>query len=642
MTLKERHFEEFGNEQQATKDELNDLKEWRRLKDYEEEAVALYHDLGENLEEYTAQMRTRDQMEMEFQCGRNKQIDKDLSVNAQRALAAARSIPYAMEQERIKVTREKVQADFKAGVESSMANTKISTNATGSQQASKQSEVTRSKPEKHDSTSQLVSSTEAGSPRQQETTKPNLRGTHDQLRSQAPDQSQSASATIGQSNCSGTSVGVGSSKQQEKKKQPSAEEIRRQFVEQGRNKAAEAGLSGHKERKIELSPEGVCSNSQARVQAQPAALTGMPTTTTTNVRTVPPQSAASAPLKRLRDGDIFLRPYNYGPIAAESQQRTRVNSGVHHPEDGVLVRKEPGLTKFYLGCSSYAEQSLAHNTHQAPDTSRGNPVIRSTEHSPRRTSPHHSSNSTSPDKSSDSTSPDESSDSTSPEKSPNSTPPYQAPDANYKPPSPADPSPPRKPVPQTVPVVSSFNTRNVGNEFKNGDQYEPPNNSRPLLKFEWVPYRCAISRLLGNKDRPSSWNDPPINGMFGRAREDDMQLDSLVRMQKFEERQKLRRSVCSQGGTSQQERTERERKKKLACEQKWKELDELCRKTCSQGGKPQQKDMSQQELEELCRKTYSQGGTSQQKESQNSNLTSDLKRRLDRLCEDIDGISHLE
>lgn len=454
MTAKQRQFEEYVNEQQARRDEISDLKEWRRLKDLEEEAIALYHDIGENLEKYTTQMRTRDQMEMELQCGRNKQIEKDLSVNAQRALAAARSIPYAMEQERIRATKARVQADFKAGVEASMANTKIITNTTESQQASQKSELTQSKPKKHHNTSQPVSPTEAASPRQQqEKPKPSPAEICDQLQGQAPNQSQSPSATIGQPTCSGTSVRIGSSKQQEEKNQPSTEEVRRQFVEQGRKKAAEAGLSRHKEPKNELSSEGVCSKAQARMRAQPAALNRTPTTTKI-VRTVPPQSADYTPMRRFWEGDIFLGPR---PKAADFQ-RMRIYAGVHYPKGGVLVRKEPGLTKLHLGRSSKEEQSLAHNTYQSPDTSRENRVIRSTEHSPKSTSRHQASNSTSPDKSSDSTSPEKSSGSTSPEKSSKSTSAHQAPDAKNKPPSPAVPSPPKTPVPQIVPVVSSFNT----------------------------------------------------------------------------------------------------------------------------------------------------------------------------------------
>lgn len=485
MTAKQRQFEEYVNEQQARQDELSDLKEWRRLKDLEEEAIALYHDLDENLEEYTAQMRTRDQMEMELQCGRNKQIEKDLSVNTQRAVAAARSIPFAMEQERIKATKAKVQADFKAGVEASMANTKISINATGSQQASKQSEVTQSKPKKHRKTSQSVSSTEAGSPKQQqEKTKPSSEEICDQLQDQAPNKSQSPSATIDQLTSSGTPVGTSSSKQQEEKKQPSAEEIRCQFAEQVQKRLAEAGLLRsaaplrHQERKNELSPEGVCNKPQAPLQAQPAALTRMPPITKT-VRPVPSQSAASAPLRHLGNGVIFGPNCWTGPSTGY-QQQTRLNYGVHYSEGSVLVRKETGLTKAFLGCSSQAEQSLAHNIHQSPDTPPEHRVITSTERSPERISPHQSSNSTSsnkssdsasPDKSSDSTSPDQSPDSTSLEKSPDSASPYQAPDARYTPPPSAGPSAPRTQTVQTMPIVNSFNT--LGIWARNGDQSGP-------------------------------------------------------------------------------------------------------------------------------------------------------------------------
>ena len=455
MTPKELQFEEYGNEQQAIRDEINDLKEWRRLKDLEEEAIALYHDLGENLEEYTTQMRTRDQMEMELQCGRNKQIEKDLSVNSQRAWAAARSIPSAMEQERIKVATASIRADFKAGVEATMAKTKISTNATESQQASQQSEPTRSKPKKHDNASQSGSSAEAGSPssprQQQERTKASPEEICRQLQGQAQNKTQSPPTTIGQPTCSRPSIGAGSFKQQEEKEQPSPEETRRQFMEDVRKKAAKAGLSRHQERKSELSSEGGCSKSQASVRVQPPAPDRVPTTTK-KVRTVPPQSPAYAPTRRFRDGNIFARPYGCRPAAAERQQETRINHGVYYPEGSVLVGKKPRLTKLHLGCPSSVEQSRAHNTYQSSDTSRENRVIRSTEHSPKSPSPEKSSNSTSPDRVSDSPSPEKSSKSTSPDQDPYGKPPS---------PSPADPSAPRVPVVQTVPIVSCFNTDEI-------------------------------------------------------------------------------------------------------------------------------------------------------------------------------------
>lgn len=180
MTTKERRFEQFVNDMQARQDELSEFKEWRRLKDVEEEAISLYHEVGKNMEQFARQMRTRDQMEMEYQCQRKRQKAEDLNPqkalmflmemdsNRQDNIRAQQVEDRAREQEKIK---GEAVASFKAGIQASggsVANTKIITDAAGSQRASQQFALTRAAPEDHLNTSKPVSSTEAGSSRQQE------------------------------------------------------------------------------------------------------------------------------------------------------------------------------------------------------------------------------------------------------------------------------------------------------------------------------------------------------------------------------------------------------------------------------------------------------------------------------------------
>ena len=78
MTPKEQRFENFVNDIQARHDEISDLNEWRRRKDLEEEAILLYYELDEDMEEFSRQMKTRDQQETEFQCQRKNKKAKDL------------------------------------------------------------------------------------------------------------------------------------------------------------------------------------------------------------------------------------------------------------------------------------------------------------------------------------------------------------------------------------------------------------------------------------------------------------------------------------------------------------------------------------------------------------------------------------
>ena len=128
MTAKEERFERYVNDMQARADELGHLREWRRLKECEEEAILLYHQLDENLEEYSRQMRTADQMEMEYQCQRKKQKSDDL--NPQKPLwhlyememRRQGSIKVKEAEERAKDLEEvkiKAVADFKARIQAS-------------------------------------------------------------------------------------------------------------------------------------------------------------------------------------------------------------------------------------------------------------------------------------------------------------------------------------------------------------------------------------------------------------------------------------------------------------------------------------------------------------------------------------------
>lgn len=158
MTLKEQRFEEFVDDIQARHDELSEIREWRRLKNHEEKAICLYHEVGEDLDTFSMRMRTHDQQEMEYHCQRKKQKDIDLdpieasrksNVRAQeyiqQYIGAREAEKRARDQERI---RNNAVAEFKAGVQASsdpVTNAKIITNTTGhSKQASNLSSNSRS------------------------------------------------------------------------------------------------------------------------------------------------------------------------------------------------------------------------------------------------------------------------------------------------------------------------------------------------------------------------------------------------------------------------------------------------------------------------------------------------------------------
>lgn len=253
MTPKEVEFEILVHSKQEREDKVSDLREWRRLKDNEEEAIALYADLGGDLDKYTTQMRTRDQMEMEYQCQRKRQ--KEIDLNPQRAREAA----YAMTLERIRVT----QAEERAMVQEMIRNIDLS----------------------------------------------NL-----EARVQASSNPKSITNTTGSQQAS--HVEADSSRYEEEMNKPSPEDIRRQFLAQAQDKArllparisrpipsAEAGLSRHQEQENELSPERICGKSRAHIRARPAATTRMPTIIT-NVHPVPFETVASARNVRPSEPDI--------------------------------------------------------------------------------------------------------------------------------------------------------------------------------------------------------------------------------------------------------------------------------------------------------------------------------------------------
>lgn len=120
MTIKEWQFEKLSNEKQAEHDVFSDVREWKRLKELEEQAILLFHEVGEDLEEFSRQMQTRDQMEMEFQCQRKKQKAEDL--NRKKSEAAVEEL----KQNRLKTEagekardQERIRNDFAANVRAS-------------------------------------------------------------------------------------------------------------------------------------------------------------------------------------------------------------------------------------------------------------------------------------------------------------------------------------------------------------------------------------------------------------------------------------------------------------------------------------------------------------------------------------------
>ena len=140
LTPKEQRFEEFVNGIQARHDKISELVEWRRRKDLEEEAILLYYELGEDMKEFSRQMKTRDQQEMEFQCQRRHKKAKDLDprhskeclrameLEGQRRLRVEEVEERAREQLRVE---DAARAEFRIDMEASInptANTELVTN----------------------------------------------------------------------------------------------------------------------------------------------------------------------------------------------------------------------------------------------------------------------------------------------------------------------------------------------------------------------------------------------------------------------------------------------------------------------------------------------------------------------------------
>ena len=311
MTLKEQRFEDFVDNIQAKHDELSEIIEWRRLKNHEEEAICVYHEVGENLDMFSARMKTHDQQEMEYHCQRKKQKDKNLDLVEASRLSYARAQEYtgareaeerARNQERM---RSNAVATFKAGVQASsdpVTIAKILTNTT--QQASQQSEHKKSKPEKHGNTSHPVSS-----------------------------------------------LGTGTSRQQEQKTKLSKEEICRQFLDQ--------------------------------VRALPATTnrTKMPLTTA-NVEPVPPAIAALAREARPKELNVAVpaaREDSFKAELAGYQPRMGIKNGMNCPKRSIPIKKKPVLKKVDLGCSSGVEQSLPRNNGPGSDASQAHQVAGSRE-----------------------------------------------------------------------------------------------------------------------------------------------------------------------------------------------------------------------------------------------------------------------
>lgn len=150
LTAKEQQFEVFVSKEQALEDEYREREEWRRLRNLEEAAAGLCYELGENMEEFSKQMKTRDQMEMEFQCQRKSQKALDLNPEVSREKQFQRYAEWSFQRyaewlagestrdaERIK---SRAREEFKARVQASndpSVKTKTTANAANhSKQAS--------------------------------------------------------------------------------------------------------------------------------------------------------------------------------------------------------------------------------------------------------------------------------------------------------------------------------------------------------------------------------------------------------------------------------------------------------------------------------------------------------------------------
>ena len=315
MTQKEQWFEQFVNKIQARHDESSDLREWRRRKNHEEEAILLYHELGGNLQDYAALMETRDQQEFEYQCQRDKQKSKNLDPNEASRLFWARSQEWSMADKAEKEAREaeekeekatRIRINFarqvKAQAQASsnlVIHSEIITNAAGSQPPIQQSELKQPKPEKHGKVSQSVCST-----------------------------------------------GAGPSKQQVRKTDRNDKDICRQFYEQVQA----------------VSPE--------KTEEQATA------TTTAIVTSAPLKTDAVAPL-RVDKLNRPITAAEAAPIVAElagSYGRVGILAKTHYPKGHILITNGRGLPKLYLGHPTVTKQRLLRNNGQGSQALRAHRV----------------------------------------------------------------------------------------------------------------------------------------------------------------------------------------------------------------------------------------------------------------------------
>lgn len=345
MTLKEQRFEKFVNDMQARQDLISEFKEWRRLKDLEEEAIVLYHELGQDQEEFKSQMMTRDQMDMEFQLQRKRKkaenLDPEMArsflfmmfLDRQQNLRAEQAEQRERDEKERRAREESIKckkkADFHAGVQASsvlMVKTDIIANAAGLQQRSQQTELTRAKPEKDNNSSRPVTPT-------------GIRLTRD-----APKEHINISRPVSDTKAS-------SSKQQEQESKPSPEEIRRQFkaevdvksVISQANTSVDSGSSRQQEQESKLSRQF-----QEEVRLRPVA------TTTLNVRSVTPKTAAHEQEMRAKVLDPAVPAVRKDPFQSL---------------DTVLAEYHPqGLMTSHPGHPSAIEQSPPANVGQWLDS----------------------------------------------------------------------------------------------------------------------------------------------------------------------------------------------------------------------------------------------------------------------------------
>ena len=240
MTPREQRFEDFVNGIQARHDEVSELSEWRRRKNHEERAILLYHQVGEDMEEFSRQMKTLDQQETEFQCQRMN--DKAQVLDPRRSLEKLREMELERQQilraeeakeveerarEQLKI-QDAARLQFRIEVEAStnpMANTDLVTNAAGPQHAHQRSKLAQSRLMESLNSNQALSSTGADSSRQQaQKRRPN----DEEIRRQFFEQVRSRSVIPHNDKQTAPLTGLGSSKQQVQETTLSEQESRLQ------------------------------------------------------------------------------------------------------------------------------------------------------------------------------------------------------------------------------------------------------------------------------------------------------------------------------------------------------------------------------------------------------------------------------